>query len=61
MCTLDAASAGATGTLTGSAANAGNSGDRYGLVLALSASGGGTVYTPFTRKLVFVNDINVQF
>jgi hypothetical protein len=42
VCSLDAASAGATGTLTGSAANAGNSGDRYGLVLALSATASGS-------------------
>jgi hypothetical protein len=61
VCTIDAVSAGATGTLTGTATNAGNSGDRYGLVLALSASGGATVYTPFTQKLVFANDVNVQF
>jgi hypothetical protein len=38
ICTLDAASAGATGTLTGSSANSGQSGDRYGIVLALSSA-----------------------
>lgn len=47
VCTIDGVSAGATGTLTGSSANTGHSGDKYGLVLALSASGGSTAPSKF--------------